>query len=543
MPHRSQLLYVVTFLTLAGCTGEALIEIGSGGGIGGPGGTGGTSSCTDCAFTLPARIRRLTNEEIDASATTLLGIPSTLGKALPSEFRQNGFTRNEGQVVDSLMASALDAAAAELARATVSSRLDALVSCAGGVKNETCARSFIEVFAKRAFRRAPTSEELTALGQIYAVGAEVEGFANGIQWVIRAVLQSPGFLYVTELGEPGTTGADFVMTGPEIASALSYLITGGPPDDELLAAASTGSLSLPPARRMQAQRLLQLPSAHRQWQNLVLEWLGLDALENLTKDAALYPDFASLRPHMMEEAKALVDDTLYTRQAPISELFTRNSTIAHSELASFYGLTGSGEVSLASTPRRGILSLSAFLSVYSNPADSGPILRGVNVLRRVLCHTIPDPGELNINVVPPPPNPDITTRERFALHSVNPSCRGCHNVIDPVGFSFEHFDAMGGHRTTENGHPVETQGTLPVTSIAGAFSSSTDLLERVGPADETQSCFARQVFRFGSARHDAESEGGFVRAWSQLEETRRGNPFEVLLAYVESTGFVFRRQP
>jgi hypothetical protein len=311
----------------------------------------------------------------------------------------------------------------------------------------------------------------------------------------------------------------------------------------LLAAASSGSLSEPAARRSQTQRLLQLPSAQRQWQRMVLEWLSLDALEGLTKDAVLYPDFASLRPHMLEEARAVVQDTLYTRQAPISELFTRKSTIANSALASFYGLTGSGELSLASTPRRGILSLSAFLSVYSNPADSGPIRRGVAVLRRVLCHAIPDPGELNINVVPPPPNPDITTRERFSLHSVNASCGGCHQVIDPVGFSFEHFDAMGGYRTTENGHPVETQGTLPVTSIAGPFSSSSDLLERLGTAEEVKSCFARQVFRFGSARRDDESERGFLNAWSQLEETQRGNPFEVLLAYVESAGFVYRRQP
>jgi hypothetical protein len=499
--------------------------------------------CDECTLATPLRIRRLTHAELDASAQALLGTTSRLSSGLPNEFRANGYTRNDGQVVDSMFAQSLDASAALLAKEAVTQRLSTLVPCAGGLRNEDCARTFISRFAPLAFRRPATDAEKEGLVSLWREGLDGGDFATGIEWVIRAVLQSSGFLYVTELGREDAVGPRRLLTQHEIASAIAFLISGGPPDAELLAAAEQGQLSDAAVRRAQAKRLMVKPESRRQLETLVLEWLGLDALNGLDKDADLFPTFQSLRPDMLTEARALVADTFVAQQGTVAQLLGRPSSVVTAPLAEMYGLPPvGGPLSLQQTPRRGILTSAAFLSVYASPTESAPIRRGVAVLRRVLCHAIPDPSELNIQVVPPPPDDTLTTRQRFSQHSTDVSCRGCHGPIDAVGFAFEGFDAMGRVRTEEAGQAIDSSGNLPVTSIAGAFSGSVELLERLAPSPEATGCFARQVFRYASARRDATDEAAFLTGWSILPETRKGNPLDVLLAYVETTGFIVRSQ-
>src|SRR6185436_13584038 len=133
---------------------------------------------------------------------------------------------------------------------------------------------------------------------------------------------------------------------------------------------------------------------------------------------------------------------------------------------------------------------------FSNVSDSGPVHRGVAVMRRVLCYQIQDPSELKIQVVPPPPDPSLTTRERFSQHSLNPSCKACHGKIDPAGFAFEGFDAQGASRKTDNGKDVVTSATLEVGDVKGTFASNLELTAALAASTDVQRCFARNLHRF-----------------------------------------------
>ncbi|AGP39525.1 DUF1588 domain-containing protein [Sorangium cellulosum] len=202
-----------------------------------------------------------------------------------------------------------------------------------------------------------------------------------------------------------------------------------------------------------------------------------------------------------------------------------------------------GRVSLSN--RRGLLNQGAFLAVHAHATETAPVLRGVTVLRRVTCSDIPSPTELNINVVPPVPDPSKTTRERFAIHSTDAECRSCHDYIDPFGFSFERFDGMGKIRETDNGHPVDSAVTVAMgADVDGAYADSNALAQALSTSPMVRSCFARQVFRASAGRSGkgaAESEESFLRAWEAAPEAEQGKIVEALVTYVKSSLFSHRR--
>jgi hypothetical protein len=201
-------------------------------------------------------------------------------------------------------------------------------------------------------------------------------------------------------------------------------------------------------------------------------------------------------------------------------------------------------VSLVGVQRRGILNQAAFLSVYAHATESAPVLRGVAVLRRVTCTDIPSPTSLNLNVVPPVPDPSKTTRERFAVHSKDPACAACHNRIDPLGFSFEGLDGMGRERKMENGRPIDSRATLSGGfSFDGSYADSSELSLRLADSPELRSCFARQLFRYAAARSGAQAEAAearFVDSIMALPADARGKFAELVVAFVASDAFIER---
>lgn len=533
--HRWGGSWAVALLCLQlACTGNTVGPSTQGMGNGNPSDAcTGTYVAKGCTRFPASRLRRLTNKEYDASVAKLLGTTLQLGATLPSESRQSGFTRNEGQVVDSVYALASEGAAEALALEAVSNRLATLLPCAAsGTPGSDCAATFVARFASEAYRRPATQEEKDGLLQLFQMGANTDGFGVGIQWVIRAVLQSASFLYVTELGngaeaEPGT----LVLSSFETAAQLSFLLTGEPPDAALQAAAADGSLLTGEVRAAQARRLLQSAKARPQLQNWVLEWLGIDRLRVLAKDVERYPAFAELKPDMLQESRDFVSHVLFESGQGLAGLLEGEQSFASSALAEAYG---------SSLPRRGILHQAAFLSATSNVADSGPIHRGVKVLRKVLCQPIADPSTLNIQVVPPPPSDSLTTRERFAQHSTNPDCAACHRSIDAIGFTFENFDAMGMYREQEQGKTVDASGALLGGDRAGTVMNSQELVARMAQSDEVKRCFALHLFRFASARTDALDETSFLSFWSQIPAAKQGDPLETLVAYAGSDAFIRR---
>jgi hypothetical protein len=526
----------------AGAGGIATPAAGSGSPAA-AGGSGGADATRDSGL-LPARLRRLTNAEFDASVRTLLGFDSSFGASFTPDTRQGGFTRNDAQRVDPVFVTQLNDAAQKLA-AMAKPKLTSIAPCSDAAGNEDCARTFIASFAQRAYRRPATTREVEALVAVYRIGSEGSAYPDGIEAVISAVLQSPGFIYVTEIGQQ-PAAASARLTDHEIASALAYLLTGAPPDDSLLQAAAAGMLSTPDARRSHARRLLATDAASAQVIRMVHEWLGIDRITETAKDSNVYPEFAGLRDAMKREADAFVSEVMWRSGSDVRELIAADWTPAEDGLARMY-LNGqaptrdAGRVSLSSVRRRGILNQGAFLSVYAHATETAPVLRGVALLRRVACVDIPSPTSLNINVVPPVPDPAKTTRERFAIHSQDAACKSCHGSIDALGFSFEALDGMGRERHMENGRAVDSTTTLSAGySFDGSYADSADLALELADSKELKTCFARQLFRYAAARSDTiakGAEGSFLSAVAALPADAQGKFAELIVAYVTSDAF------
>ena len=508
-----------------------------------PGGTvpPGTSAVT--GDVLPARIRRLSNRELDASVSVLLGVESKFAASFTPDTRQDYFTRNDAQRVDPVYMTQLDDAARQLAE-MAKGKIDQLAPCPNAASGgEACATEFVTKFATRAYRRPATTAETDALMTLYRVGAEGGTYADGIGLVVQGVLMSPGFLYLTELGE--------TLTDYEIASQISYLFVGGPPDDALLQSAAAGTLQDPMVREEHARRLLMEQRASLQIARMIEEWLGIDRIADTAKDSNVYPEFAGLRDAMQKEADAFITEALWKRGGSVSDLLTADWTPAEDSLARMYLNKQGGEqitrtdgmVSLAGVRRRGILGQGAFLSVYAHAHESAPVLRGVAVLRRILCLNVPAPTALNVNIVPPVQDASKTTRERFAVHSQDAACNACHKTIDPIGFSFEWLDGMGRERSMENGRPIDSSAQLMAgLSVDGNYTDSAALSAKIAQSPELQGCFSRRLFHSAAAANTEGSkvEDAFVAEIEALPPASRGNLQELLVAYAGSELFIQR---
>lgn len=489
---------------------------------------------------LPARIRRLSNAEYNASVQALLGTALTPADTFPPDTRQQGYTLNEAQRVDPVLARQLDAAALALA-SEARAQLDSIAPCPDS-KESACAASFIKEFGARAYRRALTPEDEASLTLLYEQGSRDASYADGIALVIRGILQSPGFLYLTEIGD-GTNNGVIALTDHELAASLSYLLTGGPPDEELRAAASSGSFNTPEQRRAQAERLVRTPAGQERAIRFVKEWLGVDRISSTAKDANVYPAYEALRPDMAAETQDFIAASLESSDGSLDELLGATWTIASAELAAMYGSTGEGRIEVPERP--GLLNRAAFLSVYSHAHESAPVLRGTALLRRITCEDIELPTNLQVEIVPPVPDPTLTTRERFAIHSADAGCAGCHRKIDPLGFSFEQFDAMGAYRSEENSRPIDSSGDIDLgLDFDGPVANSGELASAIAQSAAVAECFAQQIFRAGSGEGVGaeESEHAFIESWNKLPATEQRNLIELLTTFASSDLMAYRSE-
>jgi hypothetical protein len=482
----------------------------------------------------PARLRRLTNAEFDATAAAVLGVVPETSATLPADVRQSGFSRNAAQSVSTLLAYQARERAHALAAAAVQNRISELAPC-NDAEPGACADAFIRTAGRRAYRRALTEDELARYRRLYDSAATGGGYAAGVQLVLETLLQSPSLWYVSELGTDHGGGVR-TLTSMEIASSLSYLVTGAPPDDELLEAGEADELRVADERERHVRRLLRKSSTRFQFRRFVQEWLGIEKLWSMAKDREQYPDFEALRPAMLEETNTFVDEVLSRDGASLSALLTANYSLPPPALAARYGAEQSSSARQPIPERIGILQHASFLASHAHESESAPVLRGVAVLERVLCQKLPSPSEIQIIVTRPPPESTLTTRQRFERHLASPECSQCHASIDAFGNTFENFDALGMLRANENGMPIDT-ATLYFDE---RFADSVALSHWLAAQPGARECFARQLFRFASADDDAAAEQRFVGLVADLPEPRRSSLLEMVVAYVRSDLFVKR---
>lgn len=492
-------------------------------------------------------LRRLSRSEYDATIESLFGFPSAWGAAFGADTVVNGFDNNaKALVVTPLLAEQVRTAAEEIAAAAFASP-SAVVPCDPAVTGESaCAGMLIDTFGPRAFRRPLDEADRERYLALYTAVAAEDGFWEGAKAVVTAMLQSPHFLYRTELGGAAKDGV-VTLTPHEIASELSYLFWGTMPDAELLDKAASGALASPDEIAAQAARLLADPRANAALDRFVDQWLLTGNVVNVPKDNNVYPELTpAIRLAMREEIRALFRAVVRGETPTLPALLSADQTAVSPDLATFYGFSGSPgadgkvTVSLAGTERVGILTLGGVLATHAHPADSSPIHRGKLVRTRVLCQDLPPPPA-GFNVQPPPLDPSLTTRERYVQHASEEPCTSCHKLIDPIGFGFERFDGAGRYRSDENGKPIDVSGEIFATpSTNGAFDGTIGLVDRLAESPDTGACFSLQWLRFAYALEDGPASTCLAREVSD-GFAADGQRIDALLLGLVKTGHFTQR--
>lgn len=502
----------------------------SGAGTGGSTGTGagpvvvgGTGGMGEVVPTQPAcdgtvkpgksYIRRLNGGEYDATVRDLVGATKVYSTAFPPDEQgaTGGFSNNAASlVVGELLAEAYQKTAEELATAALTS-LDKLAPACNrtSMGDAACAKSFIEGFGKRAFRRPLAADEVTRYQAIYTTGAMGATFNDGVSLVIEAMLQSPHFLYRVEIGEAPAANATYTpLTQYEIATRLSYFLWRSTPDPMLLSAADAKQLSTPEQMKTQIDRLLQDNRAHQMVQAFHREWLHLNRTLSATKVIDHYPMWKpEFQADLMREADALVEEVFW-KDGKLSTLLTAPYSFLNASLAPIYGVknvTGTALVktNLDTTQRAGILTTGAFLAGHAGADQSSPILRGKFVREYLLCQHVDEPPA-NLTIKVPDVIPGTTTRQRFEEHDKIIACAGCHAAMDPLGYPFESYDAIGQWRTTDQGIMVDTSGEItgadPATNAK--VTGAVDMLTKLSTSPMVANCLSTMWFRWGMGRNE-----------------------------------------
>lgn len=395
-----------------------------------------------------------------------------------------------------------------------------LMECSPDKSHADQTREIVERFALRAFRRPPTAEEITRLVKlIESVEAEGGKWEAGLQLAIQAVLASPKFLFRAELDDRPTAPDARPIDEFQLASRLSYFLWSSMPDDELFALAAQGKLTanLEP----QVRRMLADPKSRSLVDEFAMQWLQLGRLRSHSPDGTLFPTFSeTLRASMLKETQLFID-AIIREDRSIVDLLDADFTFLNRSLATHYGIVDTAgslktqkkrnpggkpfrgdtiweRVPLTDGVRGGLLTQASILTVSSNPTRTSPVKRGKWVLEQILGAPPP----------PPPPNvPELdaekaqlsgTLRQRMEQHRQNPACANCHAKMDPLGFAFENFDAIGAYRTADGEAPIDASGTLPGgKSFNGPAELRTILKDR---KQEFARCLTEKLLTFALGR-------------------------------------------
>jgi hypothetical protein len=515
------------------------------------GATNGGASSTTCTTPNPgsAPLRRLSNAEYRNTVTDLFpevtdiaSVVATATREFPPEAESLGF-RNSAQflTVQSLNAQRyMDAAELIAEKAAQASSFVPCTPASG--KELECAKTFIQAFGKRAYRRAVTAEESTRYEALFQKALASYDFRTGVEWTVFSVLQSPDFLYRVELGAP-STAATTRPTANETAARLSYLFWQSQPDVALTALAESGGLDTPAKIEAQARVMLADARSDRLFQYFT-EWLDLDRLDDFSRDATVFPGLPQNLPDLYEgETRAFVRSLLGRADGNFGELLTAPYTYANKNLATFYGLSGpSGDAfeRVADTRRSGILT-QAFLMAQDKPYRTSIVRRGLKLRTDVLCQNIPaPPNDVVLNL--DSGGGDLSQRERLEQHRKDATCAGCHNLLDPVGVVFESFDAVGRYRTLdEGGKPISTASELTATVTAnGAVADVRELGARLADSDEAKNCYITQSFRFFFGREVETADACSIARLRDTFDKQKLSLSELLIGLTQTDAFLYR---
>ena len=522
----------------------------------------GGSGDTDGSPTLPddpdqigkSGLRRLSAHDYDNTLRDILLDDIANSELLLPEDPRNPFDNDYTQQVPSqALIEGADLLAADAVERLLAdpARRDQVVGCMPTAPgDETCMRDFITRFGRLALRR-PLSEqeiELYLHGESGSDGAIEHAvsdgdFYTGVDTFLRAVLQDPEFLYRVEIGQP-VQGDDTVykLGAYEVATRLSYFLWGSTPDDWLLDSAEAGMLDDPDSIRDVAAAMLADERAIDRVDRFHALWLGYETMSF----------GGELADAMRAETKATLQRVIFDEGRSWHDIFRLDETFVNDTLAEHYGMPLPGSTEPTWVPfddpnRRGILGQGAFLSVGGKFGDTSPVQRGLLIRTRLFCTDIP----------PPPPDIDadqepsegICKTERYAAHSSG-GCAGCHDMIDPVGFGLENYDAQGRFRAFEPDDPEtpddESQCEIPgdgeLVGI-GTFNGPAELGQLALEAGLLDHCVVTQLYRYAMGRYELdELDEAFIEHVVGQLEAGAFRFDDLALQFVSSQAFGYRRE-
>jgi hypothetical protein len=421
-------------------------------------------------------MRRLTKAEYGNTLRDLYGVDPEVARELPDEVAGQGYLNSLSPMqTEQYLGIANEVLNRILAPpgkppTEVQRRLFGETPPAGADEHEA-ARKVAQSLARGGYRRPPSDEETAVLMKVYDLGRRSKlDYAGALRLVLKAVLVSPQFLFITPAREAEPGKAIVPLDDYQLASRLSYLLWSTMPDAELSALADAGKLHEAPVLRAQVSRLLKDERSRALFDGFGAQWLGVDALPDKTFDTGKFPQMTTaMRAAMREEARLFFESIVRENRSVIG-FIDSDYTYLNGTLAQVYGMekevTGAAmrKVKLRDANRGGILSMPGILATTSFPNRTSAVNRGVWVLEQVLGEHVP----------PPPPNvpaldkqdhkkvANLTLRQRTELHRSNAVCANCHKILDPIGFGLENFDAIGRWRDKDDaGGAIDAAGELP----------------------------------------------------------------------------------
>jgi hypothetical protein len=511
-------------LAFAAC-GDSTLSNDDGDGSPGSSGMGneGTNGATDPGEVAGAnpntRVVRLSHKQYANTVRELFGIQQSPEAAFaPDALNGFNFDTSNDLRVDARLGPQYRTAAEQLAQQAVqdSAVFSRIVPCQPGA--EGCAGEFIDSFGQRAFRRPLSAEESARFQALFDLGSTLgdtgDAFDDGVQLVVEAMLQSPQFLYRTEVSRGAVVGGRAALDDWEVASRLSYFIFDTMPDDELFDRARDGELHTPEQVGTEVARMLDDPRASSKFASFHEQVWQIGRYSKIAPDPSTYPGLPDDLVDRLRASSSRFFESVVESDGGLREMLTAPYAFVDSELASIYDVSGSSftgdelsRVSFDDGERKGFMMQPGFLASNAYTRKTDPIHRGLFILRDMLCRLIPDPPP-GAQMTPPPETdePIETTREEISLLTGQLYCPTCHSQINEPGFAFEGFDAVGRVRQQENGVDVDTTGSITLDGSPVEFSGAGELVEALADSQEAQSCYTSRWLEFAYGRTLTDSD-------------------------------------
>ncbi|MED5412230.1 MAG: DUF1592 domain-containing protein [Pseudomonadota bacterium] len=385
--------------------------------------------------------------------------------------------------------------------------------------NNACAGEFISTVGLHLFRRPLSEDEIENYSAMARAATDsLGGFYVGLQAALVGMMVSPDFLFRIERSTPNPeTPGTRRLDAWSRASRLSYFLWDTTPNPSLLAAAQSGDLMFEDGLNQQVEHMVASPRIEDGLRAFFSDMLAFDRFDTLDIDTTLYPKFTkNVEDEAREQTLRTISDHLINQEADYRDLFDSRKTFLTPALAALYGVPipirqeMGGRVPWVPYEypenhiRVGLLGQATFLSLFSHPGASSPTLRGKAVREHLLCQTIPPPpGDVDFSLVRDTDNLEFrTVRDRLTEHRDNPTCAGCHMLMDPIGLALEVFDASGVYRTVENGAPIDTSGEW----LGQEYDDVRELARMLKEDPTLTSCLVQRAYNYGTAREPTRAE-------------------------------------